>query len=227
MNENNFPQNKNNRQLNVQDAFSYLDKVKEQFKDSPQIYNQFLDIMNDFKYHNISTIDVIQRVSSLFKDHPSLIIEFNAFLPPGFFIEPPLRGQNTIKLITPYSQMKTMIINISQQPLQRFPMNDPTSSYNNQRMSNNKMNLNNYSQNNNYRPLDIKDALSYLDQVKEQFKDSPEIYNQFLDIMKEFKYQNIPTMVVMQRVSSLFRNHPSLISGFNNFLPPGFYIEPQ
>jgi len=125
----------------------------------------------------------------LFKDHPSLIIEFNAFLPPGFFIEPPLRGQNTIKLITPYSQMKTMIINISQQPLQRFPMNDPTSSYNNQRMSNNKMNLNNYSQNNNYRPLDIKDALSYLDQVKEQFKDSPEIYNQFLDIMKEFKYQ--------------------------------------
>jgi len=34
-------------------------------------------------------------------------------------------------------------------------------------------------------------------------------------------------MVVMQRVSSLFRNHPSLISGFNNFLPPGFYIEPQ
>jgi len=51
MNENNFPQNKNNRQLNVQDAFSYLDKVKEQFKDSPQIYNQFLDIMNDFKYH--------------------------------------------------------------------------------------------------------------------------------------------------------------------------------
>jgi paired amphipathic helix protein Sin3a len=32
-----------------------------------------------------------------------------------------------------------------------------------------------------------QDALSYLDQVKVQFADHPDVYNRFLDIMKDFK----------------------------------------
>src|ERR1700761_8620631 len=39
------------------------------------------------------------------------------------------------------------------------------------------------------RPLNVTDALSYLDAVKTQFHDQPNVYNQFLDIMKEFKSQ--------------------------------------
>ena len=39
------------------------------------------------------------------------------------------------------------------------------------------------------RQLKVEDALQYLDLVKKQFKDQPEVYNQFLDIMKEFKAQ--------------------------------------
>ena len=37
------------------------------------------------------------------------------------------------------------------------------------------------------RPLNVMDALSYLDAVKNQFNDQPDVYNHFLDIMKEFK----------------------------------------
>lgn len=37
------------RQLNVTDALSYLDAVKKQFEDRPDVYNRFLDIMKDFK----------------------------------------------------------------------------------------------------------------------------------------------------------------------------------
>lgn len=37
------------------------------------------------------------------------------------------------------------------------------------------------------RPLNVTDALSYLDAVKNKFSDQPDVYNQFLDIMKEFK----------------------------------------
>lgn len=40
-----------------------------------------------------------------------------------------------------------------------------------------------------YRPLNVKDALSYLDQVKIQFYNQAEVYNNFLDIMKDFKSQ--------------------------------------
>ncbi|ORY04818.1 hypothetical protein K493DRAFT_311208 [Basidiobolus meristosporus CBS 931.73] len=76
-----------------------------------------------------------------------------------------------------------------------------------------------------YRPLNVRDALSYLDQVKIQFHDQPDVYNRFLDIMKDFKSQAIDTPGVIDRVSNLFRGHPTLISGFNTFLPPGYRIE--
>ena len=71
----------------------------------------------------------------------------------------------------------------------------------------------------------LNDALSYLDQVKVRFQDQPDVYNQFLDIMKDFKSQAIDTPGVIERVSSLFAGHPELIQGFNTFLPPGYRIE--
>ena len=40
-----------------------------------------------------------------------------------------------------------------------------------------------------YRPLNVKDALSYLEMVKIKFQERPDVYNQFLDIMKDFKSQ--------------------------------------
>lgn len=39
------------------------------------------------------------------------------------------------------------------------------------------------------RPLNVKDALSYLNAVKVQFQHKPDVYNLFLDIMKDFKGQ--------------------------------------
>ncbi|KAI9808396.1 MAG: Transcriptional regulatory protein sin3 [Phylliscum demangeonii] len=71
----------------------------------------------------------------------------------------------------------------------------------------------------------LNDALSYLDQVKVQFVDQPDVYNRFLDIMKDFKSQAIDTPGVIERVSNLFAGHPNLIQGFNTFLPPGYRIE--
>ncbi len=40
-----------------------------------------------------------------------------------------------------------------------------------------------------FQRLSVVDALSYLDQVKLLFGDQSEIYNGFIDIMKEFKSQ--------------------------------------
>lgn len=71
----------------------------------------------------------------------------------------------------------------------------------------------------------LNDALSYLDQVKMRFNNEPDVYNRFLDIMKDFKSQAIDTPGVINRVSELFNGHPALIQGFNTFLPPGYRIE--
>ena len=76
-----------------------------------------------------------------------------------------------------------------------------------------------------FRQLRVEDALAYLEQVKSRFSESPTVYNNFLDIMKEFKAQTIDTSEVIRRVSSLFQGHRELILGFNTFLPPGYRIE--
>lgn len=78
-----------------------------------------------------------------------------------------------------------------------------------------------------FQRLKVEDALSYLDQVKYKFNNQPQVYNDFLEIMKEFKSQCIDTPGVITRVSNLFKGYPELISGFNTFLPPGYKIEVQ
>ena len=73
-------------------------------------------------------------------------------------------------------------------------------------------------------PLRVEDALSYLDNVKNQFADQPRVYNEFLDIMKEFKSQSTDTPGVIRRVTQLFHGYQDLIIGFNTFLPTGYVI---
>ena len=51
--------------------------------DRPHVYNEFLEIMKNFKAKSINTPDVIERVKSLFRGYNDLIIGFNMFLPEG------------------------------------------------------------------------------------------------------------------------------------------------
>ncbi|KAL9182866.1 hypothetical protein ACHAXT_004145, partial [Thalassiosira profunda] len=75
------------------------------------------------------------------------------------------------------------------------------------------------------RELKVEDALLYLDQVKMEFGDRPRIYNEFLEIMKNFKAQEVDTIGVINRVRRLFHGYNNLILGFNTFLPEGYKIE--
>ena len=72
------------------------------------------------------------------------------------------------------------------------------------------------------RELRVEDALMYLDQVKLEFGDRSQIYNEFIKIMKNFKSMKIDTSGVIRRVSTLFQGNKALAFGFNTFLPDGF-----
>ena len=76
-----------------------------------------------------------------------------------------------------------------------------------------------------FQTLNVGASLSYLDKVKYKFPNQPELYDKFMDIMKEFKSQSIDTPGVIARVKQLFAGHPELIVGFNVFLPPGYKID--
>ncbi|KAK9707311.1 hypothetical protein RND81_07G188400 [Saponaria officinalis] len=72
--------------------------------------------------------------------------------------------------------------------------------------------------------LTTNDALAYLKAVKEMFSEKKEKYDEFLEVMKDFKAQRIDTSGVIARVKELFKGHRNLILGFNTFLPKGFEI---
>ncbi|XVE84974.1 hypothetical protein DITRI_Ditri17bG0054700 [Diplodiscus trichospermus] len=72
--------------------------------------------------------------------------------------------------------------------------------------------------------LTTNDALTYLKAVKDIFHERREKYDDFLEVMKDFKAQRIDTAGVIARVKDLFKGHRDLILGFNTFLPKGYEI---
>jgi len=92
------------------------------------------------------------------------------------------------------------------------------------------------------RPFSVNDALDYLDAIKFKFQNNPDVYNDFLAIMSDFKnqrcvapdvciwrssrcrlIQRADPAIITHRVSMIFAAHPALIEGF--FLPPVYRIE--
>ena len=76
----------------------------------------------------------------------------------------------------------------------------------------------------NKEKLTQKDAIKYLTEVKERFKEKPNVYNKFLDIMKKFRMNKIDTQGVVDLVKTLFKGHKDLLLGFNTFVPSGYEI---
>lgn len=69
----------------------------------------------------------------------------------------------------------------------------------------------------------LEDAGRYLDHLKVNHTSAD--YNNFLDIMRDFKNGAIDTPGVMGRVSGLLCNNADSIDSFNRFLPPGYKMK--
>nr|GMD16980.1 paired amphipathic helix protein Sin3-like 3 isoform X1 [Ipomoea batatas] len=80
---------------------------------------------------------------------------------------------------------------------------------------------------NGMQKLTTGDALAYLKNVKDIFQDKRDKYDEFLEVMKDFKAQRVDTSGVIARVKDLFKGHQNLILGFNTFLPKGYEITLQ
>ncbi|KAK5942812.1 Transcriptional regulatory protein sin3 [Knufia obscura] len=73
-------------------------------------------------------------------------------------------------------------------------------------------------------PPILNDALHYLDLLRDTLWDRPDLYNRFLDVMKDFKSRRIDTLGVIERVKEMLGGYPVLMSKFNTFLPPGYKL---
>ncbi|OTF74332.1 hypothetical protein BLA29_006955, partial [Euroglyphus maynei] len=69
-------------------AINYVNKIKNRFLDQPEIYKQFLDILQSYQKEqdnsgqkNLTESEVFSKVSKLFENQPDLLQEFSQFLP--------------------------------------------------------------------------------------------------------------------------------------------------
>lgn len=63
-----------------------------------------------------------------------------------------------------------------------------------------------------------------MDKVKAAFPNDSNVYNRYLDIMKDFKEERTDTPGVIERIAELFAGKEDLIQGFNRFCPPRYQI---
>ncbi|GJY52003.1 zinc finger, CCHC-type containing protein [Tanacetum coccineum] len=149
--------------LTTMAALTYLKEIKETFKDQREKYDEFLDVMKDFKAHRVDTPSIIARVRRLFEGYQDLILGFNTFLPKEYEI--------TID-----------------EPQAKKPVEFSEA----------------YQFVNKIKVLTTMDALTYLKEMKETFKDQKEKYDEFLDAMKNFKAHRVDTPSIIARVRRLF-----------------------
>ncbi|KAG2039287.1 hypothetical protein BDR03DRAFT_933269 [Suillus americanus] len=196
------------RPLNVTDALGYLDAVKVQFHDQPDVYNHFLDIMKDFKSGLIDTPGVIKRVSHLFNGHPFLIQGFNTFLPVGYRIECSSDPQQS-SFITVTTPTGTMLQSTRDDSWPSAPPAPPATV-----LAEPDANM--------YGSLDssaIEPAVQYVQKIKQRCDEAT--YRRFLEILG--KYHNTTDAVDEREVSAeiarLFKDDPDLRADFRIFMP--------
>uniref|UniRef100_A0A671VCV6 Paired amphipathic helix protein Sin3a n=1 Tax=Sparus aurata TaxID=8175 RepID=A0A671VCV6_SPAAU len=200
----------------VEDALSYLDQVKLQFGNQPQVYNDFLDIMKEFKSQSIDTPGVISRVSQLFKGHPDLIMGFNTFLPPGYKIE--VQTNDLVNVTTSQSNPSIPAHTSPRSPpmqlhppLSGTPTGPPIQ---------------------NNQPVEFNHAINYVNKIKNRFQGQPDIYKAFLEILHTYQKEQrnakeaggnytpaLTEQEVYAQVARLFKNQEDLLSEFGQFLP--------
>lgn len=191
------------RNLNVSDALGYLDAVKKQFEDQTDVYNQFLDIMKEFKSQqcvpisnglsradtrSIETFGVIERVAHLFYGHHLLISGFNTFLPGGYHIECP--SNDVIHVTTPNGHSVIHPRPTFEPPP---PARAPTPETD----------------------TPIKPAYNYIQKIKKRC--DPDTYKRFLDILARYTPDDLDE--VSAQINALFKNDPDLTNDFLLFMP--------
>jgi len=226
------------QRLKVEDALSYLDQVKLQFSGQPQVYNDFLDIMKEFKSQSIDTPGVIKRVSCLFRGHPDLIVGFNTFLPPGYKIA--VEANETISVEQPGQQAVSLSMFTTTLPpqlpakpahLSNPPLPEPLSSL--QPMTSGLQSASSGSATTGP-PVEFNHAIQYVNKIKVCYQNQPDIYKSFLDILHKYQneqkmlkegttfppgYRPLTEVEVYALVTELFKDQPQLLAEFSQFLP--------
>ncbi|KAI3900833.1 hypothetical protein MKW92_051802, partial [Papaver armeniacum] len=84
--------------LTTNDSLANLKDVKDMFQDRRDKYDEFLEVMKDFKAQSSDCL------SDFFKDYRNLILGFRTFLPEGYEVTLPLEDEQQPKKLVEFDE---------------------------------------------------------------------------------------------------------------------------
>ncbi|KAK7386925.1 hypothetical protein VNO78_27301 [Psophocarpus tetragonolobus] len=75
------------------DAEQFIKQVHYIFQEKMEKFDEFLQVMIDYKNDRIDVVVLIEKVEAILKEHRDLILGFNKFLPKGYQILLPSKGK--------------------------------------------------------------------------------------------------------------------------------------
>ncbi|KRX49359.1 Paired amphipathic helix protein Sin3b [Trichinella murrelli] len=212
------------------DAMGFLERVKEQYINKPDVYNEFLETMKEFKEQRLDTAAVLKRVAVLFHGMPHLILGFNTFLPPGYRVDVHGDRAEEIILYTPSGH----VLSFSESDLLTERRDPGTACLP-------CVSIKQHSILDQSNPVlgEFSFALNYVNKIKTRFSDRPEVYDAFLKVLKEYQKDNAALLRtnaslaeksaldtrIFTEVSNLFAKDQDLLDEFVQFLPDASSME--
>jgi len=180
----------------------YLDQVKAEFGDHPQVYYEFLHIMRTFKSQEIDIPEVIFRVTQLFHSNQSLVLGFNTFLPDGF------------QIVILNEDTGSFYYRTAGQPPVLIPTSDSSTTTRTHKQENDgrmQQHVQEEEQNNSY---------THIADIKRTFANDPDTYKRFLGILDSYRRNERGVQEVLEEVFVLFAGHPVLLRDFAYYFLP-------
>ncbi|KAI1109768.1 prion-inhibition and propagation-domain-containing protein [Nemania sp. NC0429] len=202
--------------MNIAQAQAYVNEIKSRFIERPEIYRQFLEILQSYQRDLTPIQDVYGQITSLFESQPDLQKGFKRFLP-GSANQTGKQDQRPESPSNQETEESMTDIDIRMRALLFSVLK----------------NSDDLSLVKTTPPVGIEglpvlqDALDYLDRVKLQFADNLDRYHKFLDTLLEFRAGRLDTIETISQVKTLLAGHQELLSDFATFLPPRYSMEDE
>eukprot|EP00002_Diphylleia_rotans_P019714 TRINITY_DN3811_c0_g4_i1.p1 TRINITY_DN3811_c0_g4~~TRINITY_DN3811_c0_g4_i1.p1 ORF type:complete len:686 (-),score=139.94 TRINITY_DN3811_c0_g4_i1:551-2608(-) len=181
----------------VEEAKSFLKKVKQSFTSHPETYFEFLEAMKQFKRKSLTLSELGLKVDMLFRNAPELHSEFTAFLKDA--MDEPMQVQK--ESLTP----------------QDGDEGDDEQDDGEDETGEGCVGL--QSSSSGTRSEDFREAVRYVHMVKQRFSDEPQVYTSFFSALVSHKRGELDYSELQGQVQILFEAHSDLLSQFSRFLP--------
>lgn len=195
-------------------AINYVNKIKNRFSNDPEVYKQFLEILQTYQKDQKPIGEVYAHVQFLFNGAPDLLDEFKQFLPD-------ITGQPASALfesISPYKRSGTPPPNLPGSKKKRIHNTNKKSSGNN---NNNKLYKEaadySYSPFDPVRPSVSAEEIELFERIRKHIGNKPS-YEEFLKTLNLYTQQILDMNGLVEQVSIFIGNNKELFDWFKSIV---------